>query len=151
MAGNSNSGRRKLPVAIKIARGTYRADRDTVPVALPEGVPAPAHELGEEARILWEAVVPGLVEKKLAGAADGVTLTMMCHWWGVYVETVKVLAKGDLDIGQQWPWLNRMSMATKKFDEFARRFGLTPADREKLRSHYAQQAPAAPVAARKRG
>ena len=144
-------GRPRKPVAAKILAGTFRADRDGPPSSQvgAGGAPEAPARLSGEALALWGRVVPGLAASGVARSCDSEALAMMCEWWGRYRRFSEALDRA-LDAGESTYQLTlQVGIATTNFDRLAARFGLTPADRAKLRV----DAAAAPrrVDARRRG
>jgi phage terminase small subunit len=114
MAGNSRSGRRPDPTKAQAPKA--------------EGEPVRPDFEDAEASALWDATVPWLVEKGIAGKSDSAALQAMCEAWGLYRKSYeKALAK---------PWDKDYRIAAisylSQFETWASRFGLTPADRARL-------------------
>jgi P27 family predicted phage terminase small subunit len=130
-------GRPPKPLETHLLDGTHRADRhgdgsDHVPA---DGSPVMPATFTGEARALWETVVAGLVACKVARAVDTPALVMLCESWARYR---KVSAALDaLDPEQDSVAFGRLSRAAalhwQMFDKIAGRFGMTPADRMRLR------------------
>jgi P27 family predicted phage terminase small subunit len=135
-------GRPRKPIALKILDGTYRADRDgpagaSVPAG---GAPEPPPDLAGEARAFWGQVVPGLCARGVAAACDAPALACMCQWWARYRRFGEMLDQSAGAPAEEAPTpanLYRLVLNTgiawSNFDKIACRFGLTPADRAKLR------------------
>lgn len=117
--------------------GTYRADRHGSAGASVDaaGVPTKPRGLKGEGEKLWKRVVPGLVSSGVARACDTDCLVSLCEWWARYVRFALMLDSADLDTDPKD--LSRYTrLASQCWGEFARlagKFGLTPADRVKLR------------------
>lgn len=143
-------GRPRKPVAAKILDGSFRADRDGDPstLVLPGGTPQPPPDLAGEALAFWHKVVPGLVATRIAAACDTPSLAMMCEWWARYRTYARRLDEAPAD-KNTYQLMLQVGIATTNFDRLASRFGLTPADRNKLRVDAGGGR--LPVAARKRG
>lgn len=143
-------GRPPKPPILHIAEGTHRRDRHGDPAeAVPSfGVPERPKRLTGEARKLWESVVPGLVSSGVATERDTYALAEMCEWYKRYR---KAATQADKIAATNPYWadlLRAAKTAWTEFDRVAARFGLTPADRAKLKT----ETPSKPqVASRKRG
>ncbi len=145
----------KQPTELKILKGTYQACRDG-PLAeqvRPGGTPTIPEGLHDDAKAFWNAVVPGLVAMGVATAVDSFELGEMCKWWERYQRFGKQLDELLDDAGPSAPGAFRVlanaGNAWERFDRIASKFGLTPADRSKLRVEQPSTSPA--VTPRKRG
>lgn len=103
----------------------YDADRrpDGVPQA--DGAPVRPQYMRREANDLWDAVVPLLVEMNTVGLVDTTQLQAMCEWWAEYRFWEK-----------QVPDPQTVSAKAKAYAQFlsvSSKFGLTPADRKKIK------------------
>jgi len=133
-------GRHRKPVADHLRDGTYRPGRhgpvpDPEPAADP---PAKPEDLGGEAGAFWDRVV-GLLGPVLR-PADAPQLVQMAKWWARWAEVEVALAGGG-EIPPSVPGtiqhtrlINAASTCSANFDRVASRFGLTPADRARLRA-----------------
>jgi P27 family predicted phage terminase small subunit len=144
-------GRPRKPTALKVLEGSHRPDRDGPPESQVKasGTPQEPPTLTGEALELWRRLVPRLAEMGVAAAVDAALLEMMCWWWGRYVAASKAAESLDPADGKALQVLGVASMASKQFNAVACRFGLTPADRARLRVEPASP-PATPVAPRRR-
>jgi phage terminase small subunit len=122
------------PVEVKVMKGTYRADRDGPRPVLfrPGGVPVMPADFKGEARALWEAVVPGLVEVGLVGAADAPCLVMMCEWWARYRKLGAACDKLTPSNDKYRVMLAGVARASGEFYRIAAKYGLTIADRSRV-------------------
>ena len=88
-------GPRKQPAAIKIAKGTFRPDRDAE-VPMPPGMPACPEWLADVAKELWRAIGPTLAERGVLTLADQLSFALLCQAWADYRLAVETLAKEGL-------------------------------------------------------
>lgn len=128
-------GRPRTPDAIKLATGTWRKDRDGDPGAVvpSEGVPERPADVTGDARKLWESIVPGLIESGVATARDTTTLAEMCQWYKRYRKVAKELDRTRASNPYYKDLLSATKWAWAEFDKIGGRFGLTPADRARLK------------------
>ncbi len=136
-------GRHRKPVAEHVRDGTYRADRHG-PVPEPEP-PAPPPErpadLAGGAAEFWDRVL--LLIGPTLRPADGPQLVQMCRWWARWVECEAALdAEETPGTVEHSRLIKAAATCSASFDRIASRFGLTPADRAKLRSEAPAQAKA---------
>lgn len=145
-------GRPRKPDELKILDGSWRPDRDGSPSsqAVADGDPKPPPYLKGEALAFWNQVVPGLVDNNVAKTRDSAELALMCEWWGRLRKFTRQLDRMKGNDKRLYQMTVLVSIATDKFDKIASRFGLTPADRAKLRIPEAANKRAA-VPSRKRG
>ncbi len=139
-------GRPRKPDALKLNDGTWRADRDGSheDVVLAPGVPSKPDALSKHAGELWDAIVPGLVEAGCVAEIDGIMLREMCQWYSVYRQWAEPLDAGEPDDDGARRRLMGACAAWKQFEALAARFGLTPADRARLRVRPAKKTPSLP-------
>lgn len=139
-------GRPRKPVEEHVKNGTYRADRhgplsDAIPgeVIAPPKKPA---DMNGDASAVWDRVVP-----LLAGAVrdrDAPLLAELCQWWA---ELERVTVVRDAMVPGEKGYnsiLIASGICADKVVKLSEKFGLTPADRAKLKPEVA----AGPVAAR---
>jgi phage terminase small subunit len=119
MPGNPRSGR------------TPDITRPTYPKA--DGEPIRPDFAFDEAGRLWDAVVPWLVKRGLAGACDSAMLQAMCEQWALYRACIQVIA---VKPENAWDKDIRVSAASylATCEKLAGRYGLTFADRARLRT-----------------
>jgi len=143
-------GPKPKPAILHIADGTHRRDRHGDPAAIvaSPGTPERPKELAGDAKKLWDAIVPGLVESGVATERDAVELAEMCQWFKRYKKAAKECDR----TAASNPYYRQLLLATKtawgEFDGIASRFGLTPSDRARLKVEPKQKSG---VATRKRG
>ncbi len=151
MAGR---GRPRKPTQSLKLHGGYRSDRHGDRDQEPQlsGDPVPPFKLVGDANLLWESVVPRLVAAKIATEADSETLAMMCEWYRKFRKLQKALDKMAVTNKDHYKLMIQMQMASNCFDKLAARFGMTPADRSRVKTHEpAQQVSGLAASARSRG
>lgn len=130
------AGRPPKPVAKHKLEGTFRSDRHgdrgDLLLDLPGSPQMPAG-LGDDARELWVRVVTQLTRAKVAVEIDSSQLEAMCRWWARYLENERHACEFAHDIEAGDVYEKRAKRAWDAFDKVAARFGLTPADRAKLK------------------
>ena len=138
MAGKrGRSGKRRAADEIKIASGTYRADKsgalDEKPVI--EGHIATPEFLNPHAAELWDTHVVPLIEAEAIKPTDVAMAKSMCQMWGLYCESFELanLEPTDKDA--------RIAVTSywTKFEAAASRFGMNPSDRSRLRTDKPKQ------------
>lgn len=94
----------------------------------PGGVPIKPSGMDPIAELLWDEVVPTLADLGIATGLDTQWLTDMCRWYSAYDRSMAGYER-EMD-----PKLMRAaSIAWTNCDKIASRFGLTPADRTRLK------------------
>jgi phage terminase small subunit len=145
--------RPRKPVAEHLKNGTYRADRhgplasDDVPreAFAPPVKPA---EMNSDAAAVWDRVIP-----LLAGSVrdrDSPLLAELCYWWA---ELERVTAVRDGMVPGEKGYnsiLIASGICADKVVKLSEKFGLTPADRAKLKPEVAAGPAAAKVPTRPR-
>ena len=126
--------RPRKPSALKILEGTHRKDRDGAADAEPQptGVPQKPSGLKEHASKLWDDLIPQLTALGVATSVDGPALGEMCQWFDRYIRWGEALDKMGIRAKTHYRLTVQVSMASKRFQSIASRFGLTPADRTKI-------------------
>lgn len=126
MAGNSRSGRRRKPLEVRIADGTYKESDHGKVVALPadhQARPAP-RGLDRFAKQFWVAVA----SQRIVDDPAAVLLQSGAEWYGIYRRAMADLKKHPYDRD-----IRRTSVdAFSAWDKVASQFGAGPADRAKL-------------------
>lgn len=84
MAGNQNSGRRRLSAAAHVLRGTFRKDRhgDDATPEPPIGAPAPPKPLAGDAKAEWNRMCESLGATKTLSTVDRHALYQYCELFG---------------------------------------------------------------------
>lgn len=134
-------GPKPKSVAEHNLHGTFRKDRHGPvdhPIDKMDGEPVMPPGMEEQAQKLWKTLVPQLVKVKNAVEIDSTELAAMCRWWAHYNDLMtRVESESPYDDDsetRQWRLEKRARAAWQSFDSIACRFGLTPADRARLRS-----------------
>lgn len=121
--------------------GTFRSDRHGPaehPIDNLDGEPKMPPGMPKQAQKLWKVILPQLVKARNAVEIDSTELAAMCRWWAIYNDLMtRVEAEKPYDENTdviQWRLEKRARAAWQSFDSIACRFGMTPADRSRLRS-----------------
>jgi len=132
----------KKPLELKLLEGTYRRDRDgdlSTMLRAP-GEPQKPTDLDGAAGEFWDRWVPHLVALGVAKEIDTPALEQMCFWWGRAKDLRRLLQKiSKAALTKEYFRVQVLAaQADKTFNQVASRFGLTPADRARLRSELPQ-------------
>ena len=137
------TGRPRIPTALKLIRGTQRADRmnPNEPKPAVDIPPAPAH-LSDEARAEWERITPELAALGLLSRIDRASLAAYCEFWADFVQACAMCATKE---GQdrkvikaatgtliENPYYTIKKRSAELMHKFATEFGLTPASRTRI-------------------
>lgn len=111
-------------------RGTYAPDDLT----LKRIAPKPPSRIKGEALAEWRRIVALLEPAGALTGADRMALTILCELWAEDCELGRHLAKRTTVGTDDWKRMHSVRADTRKklFDLFAR-FGLTPADRPRVK------------------
>jgi P27 family predicted phage terminase small subunit len=126
-------GRPRKPKKLHILDGSFRKDRHSADVEA-DGIPIKPATLRGDAGDFWDAVVPGLVKSGIAKACDAAALTLLCQWWQRYLRFSRALDRVSPIYKNSQRLVRLVDVASKWFDRIGSRFGLTPADRAKMRT-----------------
>lgn len=131
-------GRPPKPLEQHALDGTYRPDRhgDQGAAVQAAGEPVMPADFSGEARACWESVVAPLVALKVARGLDQPALVALCEWWARYRRYAAAFDAPEameLDVLHQTRLGSLAALAWDQFSRIAARFGLTPADRQRLR------------------
>lgn len=131
-------GRRPIPTALKVVRGTQRkkqpAENAVLPVERPE---RPAFLTGRAAEE-WERLIPQLERQGLLSSLDGVALAVWCQAAADFAEAVEhVNQQGPVLTSAQGgqyqnPWCAIKNRAADQIRRFSTEFGLTASARATL-------------------
>lgn len=124
---------RKKSVRKHLEDGTYRADRHgaapgEVPPVFPIAPKKPA--LSTESEAVWAELL-AMVGNRVR-PEDGPQLEQAAVWlakWRLIVREMDTATPGTIDFSRL---VSAASLASKSFDRIARKFGLTPLDRDSL-------------------
>ena len=119
--GNRNSGRRPVPTALKILRGTTQKSRMNLREPRPPaGVPEMPATLSEGARRVWEGMAPKCLHMGVLTVVDVEAFATLCE-----LEAKKLAAAQAED---PMPYLR----LAEKIRQYYGDFGLTPASRSRI-------------------
>lgn len=127
-------GRPRKPEALHILEGTFREDRHGNRGVDADGIPERPKSLKGDAKKFWDSAVPQLIELGLAKAIDATQLEAMCQWFARYQKFSKTIDGCSDPLAISRELMLNMEAAWKMFDKIASRFGLSPADRMRLRT-----------------
>jgi len=114
-------------------RGSRRAKDRSADLELEAKAPAPPSSLGKEAKAEWKRLVPRLDKKGVLAEVDRAGLTILCEAWAEYQELGKTLKKLMVG-GMDWRRIkSAQHEAYLRWQNLAQRFGLTPADRPRVK------------------
>lgn len=131
-------GPHKEPAPLKMAKGTYRRDRDA-PLPFSADAPEQPEWLSEEAALVWAKVVEDLSQVPgLLARVDAYALSRYCSDWCDYWDAKRVIDEQGCtvvsDAGNlyQHPAVGVKNKAADRMTKFEARFGMTPSDRSGL-------------------
>ncbi len=129
----------RKPTELKVLDGSFRADRHGDPHSVPaSGEPEPPTTLSVEERACWDELVPLLLEMGVAKKQDSKEIANMCRWWVEFTRAMDYL-KNLKPSHKRYPRAVQATVITfNAFERIVGRFGLTPADRAKIRANTAQ-------------
>lgn len=120
---------------MKIADGTYRADRDGT-LSVPSETPDPPRWLRTEAREIWPDIVSQLEPiDGLLAKVDAFALSRYCDDWIEYLDALREVENdGPTCVGEKGgmyphPAVGRKNNAAKRLAQFEAKFGMTASDR----------------------
>lgn len=121
------------PLEQHLNDGTYRADRhgDESEHFRPSGSLERPDGLCGVAGELWDKLSADLVV--VGRRIDSVALASACEWYAVYRDAIDRVRKNGTAAKGSYKAQTQAAMAWKQFDSIAKRFGLTPLDRLRLR------------------
>ena len=143
MAGNKNSGRKPMPIALKMVRGNpgRRPIKDTGP-KVPAKLPPAPKWLSTAAKTQYTRQGKNLVRLGILKETDSHQWAIYCQCWQQYIDCVKkvesigvcVVArddKGRIELKQN-QYMAEMHKLIKILNQIATQFGMTPQAREAL-------------------
>ncbi len=131
-------GQRK-PTELHVLEGTYRKDHHGDPHSVPaSGEPEPPTTLSAEERAYWDHIVPILLGMGVAKKADTDEIVKMCRWWVEWNKAMDHLSNMRASRKGYGTAVRTAAVASDAYDRVAKRFGLTPCDRAKIRTGVAQ-------------
>lgn len=137
-------GPRREPTAMKVAKGTYRADKQGDPadelqtIPMTDVPPAP-ESLGTKGREVWERVGPILVAAGVLHRGDIEAFAIYCTAHDEYAKCNQAIAKdGEYHTGptgkiSPHPALHQRLRWVEVMRRFQAEFGLTPSARANVR------------------
>ena len=123
------------PKKVLKARGSWRAKGRAEELEGDGSVPVAPPSLKGEGRAEWERIV-GILGPKgvLGGDLDRSTLLLLCQNWGE-VQELRAAAKRLLTGSNDWKTVrDDMRKSEARYSELTKRFGLTPADRPRVKA-----------------
>jgi len=126
-------GRPPLPESTHRLRGTLRPGRHAGSHE-PRfaGEPSPG-DLAGDALKAWNLIVPPLIEAHVCKAADEAMLRSACRWFVQFSDAMRKAESPETDDAARYKLLILASIAWKQFANIAIKYGLTPADRQRLK------------------
>lgn len=114
--------------------GTFNPTRhrDRNDIRLAEGRPEKPRGLSPLAEKLWDSVLAGR-PAEFQASCDFATLAGCCRWFSEWHETMRA-GEEETDFKAKYMKLCAAAMCWKQFTQTAAKFGLTPADRTKLKA-----------------
>lgn len=130
------AGRPPKPTAMHKRDGTFRVDRHAERAAnsgVYEGFPDMPDDLELAEQVVWVRIV-GAMPRKILKSADTFALATACKWWVKHEVLLKQSweYQHDPDLSEQFE--KRAAKAWSICDRIFCRFGMTPADREKVKT-----------------
>lgn len=126
------------PTAIRVAEGTFRADRHGDTVNAPPGVPAPPEWLSVDELEVWNHVVASLLEVEgLLARVDGEAIARYASDWCDWLRhklmaDEQSIAYSDSGTPFQHPAVGIRNRAHDRLRKFEEKFAMTPADRARI-------------------
>jgi len=114
MAGNRRSGRRRIPTAIKRARGSEIRHNAAAEPSAPSGVPPAPPHLDPEARAAWDAIAARLLAQRVLTTAHGELLALLADGWASYVRLQRAFAAGGYQSVLTIEWLDEKGHERKR-------------------------------------
>ncbi|MGE5611157.1 MAG: phage terminase small subunit P27 family [Bacillota bacterium] len=136
-------GPKPTPSAVKIARGTYRADRAAACEAQPLGKPTCPNFLSTDERKEFRRVVRLLSSMGLIGAIDGNALARYARLWCRWRQAEQMITKtgdvfpikdsdGKVKCLQQSPYVSIARSLSEQLDKLEASFGMNPSARSRI-------------------
>ncbi|HEY8667796.1 MAG TPA: phage terminase small subunit P27 family [Tepidisphaeraceae bacterium] len=133
--------RPRTPTAILALRGSKHAKaRQSEPQPTKAAPKCPDH-LSDAAKVEWERMVRLLLPQGMLTVIDGDQLALYCQAYARWAEAERELATGGTVVKSpngypiQNPYLSVATTAMKQMAQYLPRFGMTPADRSRVRSN----------------
>ncbi len=141
--GRGVRGRLPKPDALKEAQGTLRKVRvnnSQAKFAVPDSFPKPPATMNVYGKRLWRALGPKLKDVGVYTEGDYNAFELLCMAYGDMIKARKDLAKSgtvvitDKGTVYQHPNVGIANQAWKRVQEMLGRFGLTPAERSRVKA-----------------
>lgn len=116
--------------------GTFRKDRHGDRIDAHQdffSVPSKPKELRDDGAKLWDTLSQQLTSAKIVSKLDEPALAAMCMWWQRYLDIHRAMESLHIADDEADVLEKRANRAWKAFEGIAMRFGMTPADRAKLK------------------
>jgi P27 family predicted phage terminase small subunit len=108
-----------------------------------DGVPDRPDWLDDDAKFMWDHLIPMLVGMCLLSKADGNALSRYCHLWSRWLKAERFLQKygesyplkddkGNVRCFMAWPQASVSSKLARELARLEQEFGLTPSARSRL-------------------
>jgi phage terminase small subunit len=128
MSNHHRAGRPAKPPELHVFHGTRsKASSGHGNTDLAGGKPKKPDGLSDDAAGIWNLLVKQL--GAIPKAIDAPAMEMICNAWSLYQGAVKLAKEDPVDKAAR----SAVSTYQSMFDKLAARFGLTPADRQRLR------------------
>lgn len=151
MAGNANSGRRRLPTAVKQRRGSrIRHDVKREPAFEVGEPPIPPHIAANPyALAAWRSFAPRLIAARVLTTAHGEPLALLADAWGRYqrasdewaalnypnVQTIEIIKGPHVsERVVEHPLVRQLGVYGDTVKRLCAEFGLTPASASKVQT-----------------
>lgn len=130
-------GRPLKPTALKVLKGTARADRLNPDEPQPKAVKLPAPpsvELKESAMREWERITRELISVNVLTVIDYSMLEMYCYYYGEWVEASKIVnSEGAIQRDGRLHGAVRVAKeAYEAAHKIGMQFGITPSSRARI-------------------
>jgi P27 family predicted phage terminase small subunit len=148
MPGTRRSGRKRLPTALKVARGSKIRHNVAAEPSAPVGVPQAPPHLTEEGRAAWNAMAARLLAQHVLTTAHGELLALLADAWATYVRLQRAYADGGYQsvLTLEWadergrerrrvisnPLFNQVRQQAQLVNALLGEFGQTPASAPKV-------------------
>lgn len=130
------AGRPPKPTSMHKLHGTYRKDRHKGRAdegTQFEGAPVKPRGMTQEEQKVWKRIIDCLPRSVLA-SADAMELEAACKWWVRHEQLLKLSKRYASDFDTAEKLERRAAKAWGITDRILSRFGMTPADRTKIRT-----------------
>ena len=144
MAGNKNSGgKNKKPLVLKKLQGSINTTRekdfnppaatDLVNIGMPDHL-----ELTESGRMIWDSLAADLTKIGILKLSDIQAFAIYCNEYARYLKMARFIQQhGEIYMDannnpKKRPEINVMYESLRIVNTYQSRFGLTPADRDRI-------------------